>query len=205
MPHFPFLQRSGIRRPSGRIAISYNTYNLQESDINSFWRAAKDKVQEHVDSGRALQKSIYDGKNFAQYMQGNKAPSNEDSKKDAAIKGMELAEFYYLDFGAKLELKGIEKVDDSNAYVVEVILPSGAKTLEYFDINSNLKLRSTQYINSPQGEMALSTDYKDYKEVDGILFPFTRVLPLGGGMKMDAKIESISINTGVEDSIFVIE
>jgi predicted Zn-dependent peptidase len=152
-----------------------------------------------------LQKSIYDGKNFAQFMQGNKAPNDENGAMDAPIKGQEISELHYLALGAKLELKGIEKVNESDAYVIEVTLPSGAKTLEYFDFVSGLKLRSTQFMQGPQGEVAMSTDYKDYKEFDGIMFPYVTVIPLGGAMKLEAKVESIKINSGVVNSIFKIE
>ena len=152
-----------------------------------------------------LQKSVYDGKNFAQYAQGNKAPNDEKGAKDAPIKGQEIAELHYQTMGAKLELTGIEKVEEVNAYVVEVTLPSGSKTIEYFDFESGLKLRSTQFMQGPQGEVVMSTDYKDYKEVDGIMFPHITVIPLGGGMKLEAKVESIKINSGVADSVFKIE
>lgn len=152
-----------------------------------------------------LQKSVYDGKTFAQYAQGNKVPDDANGAKDIPIKGQKIAELYYTSLGAKLALKGIEKVDEADAYVVEVVLPSGAKSLEYFDFASGLKLRSTQYVQGPQGEVALSTDYKDYKEVDGILFPHLTIIPLGGGMKLEAKVGSIKINSGVADSVFKIE
>jgi zinc protease len=152
-----------------------------------------------------LQKTVYDGKNFAQYVQGNKAPEDENKAKDAALKGMEIAELHYSDMGAEITLDGIEKVDEAFAYVVAVKLPSGAKSLQYFDIESGLKVRSTQYVKGPQGEMAMSVDYKDYTEVDGIMLPFTRILPLGGGMKLDAKVDSVKINAGIDDSVFKIE
>ena len=152
-----------------------------------------------------LQKSVYDGKTYAQYAQGNKAPNDEKGAMDVPIKGQEIAELYYISLGAKLELKGIEKVDEADAYVIEVVFPSGAKSLEYFDFESGLKLRSTQFMQGPQGEVALSTNYKDYKEVDGILFPYLTIIPAGPGMNLEAKVESIKINSGVADSIFKIE
>ena len=152
-----------------------------------------------------LQKSIYDGKTFAQYAQGNKGPNDTNGTKDAPIKGQVIAELYYTSLGAKLTLKGIEKVDEADAYVIEVVLPSGAKSLEYFDFASGLKLRSTSYMQGPQGEMAVSTNYKDYKEVDGILFPYLTIIPAGPGMNIEAMVESIKINSGVADSVFKIE
>ena len=152
-----------------------------------------------------MQKSIYDGKTYAQFAQGNRVPNDANATKDAAIKGQEIAELHYAKFGAALELKGIEKVDDANAYVIEVTLPSGAKSVDYFDFASGLKLRSTQIVQGPQGEIALSTDFKDYKEVDGILFPHLTIIPLGGGMKLEASVTSIKINSGVADSVFNVE
>ena len=40
--------------------IDNNTYSLAVSNIDAFWTAAKDTLKGHLDSGRALKKSIFD-------------------------------------------------------------------------------------------------------------------------------------------------
>ena len=50
----------------------------------------------------------------------------------------------------------------------------------------------------------MNVDFGEYKEVDGVKFPFSIILPMGP-MKMEAKTESIELNTGIDDSEFVIQ
>jgi hypothetical protein len=40
--------------------IDNDTYALAEANVDAFWTAGKDKVQEHIDSGRVLKKSVKD-------------------------------------------------------------------------------------------------------------------------------------------------
>lgn len=40
--------------------INNDSYDLAEVDVTAFWTAARDVVKTHMDSGRALKKSIFD-------------------------------------------------------------------------------------------------------------------------------------------------
>ncbi len=152
-----------------------------------------------------LQRSVANGSDYAEYQQGNRAPDNPNSKLDGPIRGMVLPEMAYLTKNLAMELKGIEKVDDQNAYVVQVVLPSGAKVLEYYDTDSGLKLRSVSFFKGPQGEIPMTFEYKDYREVDGFKLPFIMIWPLGPGINMEAKATSVKVNSGLADDLFKIE
>lgn len=73
----------------------------------------------------------------------------------------------------KMEVKGIEKVADKDAYVV-VATPDGipAETF-YFDTVSGLMVRSDSTAVSPESNnTATKTFYEDYRDVDGVKTPF---------------------------------
>lgn len=101
----------------------------------------------------------------------------------------------------KLEVKGIEKVGDKEAYVV-VGTPNGldAQTF-YFDKQSGLLLREDSIVISPEGKMPSKVFLDDYREVDGVKIPhkMRTVLP-----QFEILVTATEVKTGVkiEDSLF---
>lgn len=152
-----------------------------------------------------LNKQIFDGQNYVMFQQGNKVPADENRTKDAAISAYIFPELMYEKLGVTLKLTGIEKLGDSYAYVVEITLPSGTRSTEYYDTETHLKVREVKYVQTPQGEVAQNIDFKDYQATDGILLPHTTVIPLGGPMKMEAKVQSVEINGTVDEQVFKID
>lgn len=73
---------------------------------------------------------------------------------------------------SKLEVKGIEKVGDKNAYVV-VATPEGlpASTM-YFDVNSGLLLRSDNIVIAPEGQQPVKVFIEEMKQVEGVMVPY---------------------------------
>jgi hypothetical protein len=102
----------------------------------------------------------------------------------------------------KLELKGIEKVGESDAYVVvgtpDNNLPSDTF---YFDTKSGLLVRQDTTTISPEGKMPGKTFLEDYRAVDGVKIPFkTRtVLPQ---FELVTTFTEVKNNVAVEDSRF---
>ncbi|HEV2348409.1 MAG TPA: hypothetical protein VG028_01040 [Terriglobia bacterium] len=72
----------------------------------------------------------------------------------------------------KLVMKGKEKAGAEDAYVIEASADDGTTERWYFSVQSGLLLRSdTPYFND-DGQSVLQTTYEDYREVDGVKFPF---------------------------------
>jgi predicted Zn-dependent peptidase len=105
-------------------------------------------------------------------------------------------EMEYVERGYDLEVGGIEEVDGKKAYRLLVTDPAGNQFTEFYEVDSRLKIRSVAEIN---GQMA-TTDYRDYTEVDGIKFPF--VVKTSVPLPLTMSVESVEINTGIEDSVF---
>ena len=86
---------------------------------------------------------------------------------------------------------------------MEVTSPKGKKSTEWYDVESKLKVRTSQTITTEIGPIVNTTDIWEYKEVDGIKFP--SVISISGAMSMKLTAESINVNKGVADSEFTIQ
>lgn len=155
--------------------------------------------------GMVFQKAITDGKKAVMYQQGQAVPMDESATQEMIASSGLFPELNYSKNGVKTTLKGIEKVNNKEAYVVEVVFPGGKTSQHYFDKDSGFKIMETQTVETPQGEMALSTEFADYKEVNGVKFPHTILIPMGGPEKMKAVVSSVEVNKGLQDDLFVVQ
>ncbi|MES1262559.1 MAG: hypothetical protein ABUS49_12565, partial [Acidobacteriota bacterium] len=68
---------------------------------------------------------------------------------------------------------GEEIVEGRPAWKVELLPKEGKPELFFFDRESSLLIRMTQTIATPLGEIAVDGGLADYRDVGGILTPFT--------------------------------
>ncbi len=150
--------------------------------------------------GIVAQEMIFDGtKGKMKGMQGN---SDMDEKTIAGVKERinPFPEATYKEDGYKLELKGVENLYGKDAYKIEVISPSGKKSTEYYDVASGLKMRSMEKVEGPMGEQVSTTEYEDYRDVDGIKMPF--VMSSKQGV---LKMKEVEFNTNMSDDKFKVD
>ncbi len=186
-----------------RTTVMSGTVQGVDITITSYQKAP-DKLKQIIKAGSNEQEIIFDGK------KGIVKLADEDKE----IEGSELEKLKFEatlallanpeHYGIKTKLDGIEKVNSENAYKVIMILPSGIKWTQYYDIKTRLKVRELKYINSPNGLYQQEIIYSDYKESGGILYPF-KIKQTLGAQTMEFTVDSISINTGLTDREFEIE
>ena len=104
-------------------------------------------------------------------------------------------------FGVKSDFIGEECVDSIDCYAIKLILPSGIRWFQYYDVETVLKFKETKEIQTKQGLFDQETYFSDYREVNGLKFPFT-IKQYFGLQEIDLTVQSIKINTGLDDSIF---
>jgi len=148
--------------------------------------------------------SIFNGVDAQVQQGGQSMPLDENQKKDMGFEAAIVSEIAIKDMGLQAEIVGIESIEGANAYAIEITKPSGGKTTYFYDIETGLKLRTSVVLEGPQGEVVQTTDLADYKEVEGVKFPYQYSIPMGP-MKMDATAKSIEVNTGIDDSEFTVE
>lgn len=107
------------------------------------------------------------------------------------------AELYFDKMGISAELKGSEDVEGQPAWKVQMNLPSGKNTVDFYDQKSRLKVKSV----SQQEQMSVTTLYSDYREVQGVLYPF-KLKQSAGPQSFDIEVSSVEVNRGIDDSVF---
>ncbi len=105
--------------------------------------------------------------------------------------------FEELTFATKtdLVLTGIEPINGSDAYA----LKNGDATL-YYDVKTGLKIADSDTQDQGGKKVTMMTYYNDYREVNGLKFPFNIIKNVG--IELDIKIADVKINEGVSDADF---
>ncbi|WP_181307209.1 insulinase family protein [Rufibacter sp. XAAS-G3-1] len=107
----------------------------------------------------------------------------------------------YDQLGVKLALNQVEKVDGRDAYKLELTLPSGKRAYHYFDKETGLKIREVATEQTSVGTASQTTDFKDYREVNGIRFPHQIDLHIGSQV-ISSTVHSVEINKNLKDDVF---
>lgn len=169
-------------------------------NIVTYKKAPNKYKMEMLMNGNVMSKQVFDGeKGSISGPQGSQELQG-DQLKQMKFQATMNQELKYDELEVKTTLKGIEKVNGKDAYKVEVINPNGNKFFDFFDTETGLRLQTKTTVQTPQGEVTQVQTFADYKEVDGIKFPF--VISTSGMQSLTMDIQSIEINKGIEDSVF---
>jgi len=94
--------------------------------------------------------------------------------------------------------------DNIDGHDVEVVQGRGPRNLLvtlYFDKQSGLLVREIRYGRTPIGRVPSQVDYSDYRDVDGIKFPFKYKFSWLDG-RDNYQLTSVKVNVPVDDSRF---
>ncbi len=169
----------------------------QTISINYYQKKPNKLLVETAMGGSVVSKQVFDGQKAVittpmgkqEFTEG---PEFETVKRQALING----ELRYKELGIEKNLMGIEAVEGSDAYKLEVIAADGTRSHEYYDVQTGFKVQTV----SPQ----MTATYSDYQEVNDLMFPFA-VTQQMGPQNLDMKIVEIKINSGIEDAKFAVE
>ena len=152
--------------------------------------------------GVLLQKIAFDGKVLHIDGMSGKQDQTEGTEYESMKNNPAetcIDEVNYL-IGYEMLVEGIESINGADAYIVKVSRNGTSKT-EYYDVKTTLKVRTTGTVETQAGEITTLTDYDDYREVEGVKFPFL-MKQTGMGQSFTTTVSSIEINKGVENSVF---
>lgn len=151
--------------------------------------------------GNIVSQSIFDGTKGMTVNMGNVETMEGARLADMKIEGRLFPERFYEELGVKTTLKGIELINGQEAYRIDIEYPSGSVKTNYFDKNSNLKVREIDY----QEGLVITKDIGDYKEVEGVLFPHSNnvngVMPI----PLQLKTSVIEVNTEISEELYKVE
>lgn len=147
-------------------------------------------------AGNVIQSSVMkDGKGTVS-AQGQTIEMTDAQVEDGKLSSFFLPELYYGSMSYKLMLDGIKDVEGTQAYKVIVTSPSGASTINYYAVESGLKIKN-------ENVQAGDTYYSDYQDRNGILIPmaYTIKSPMIP-VPLEAKVESLELNPTLTEADF---
>jgi len=102
-----------------------------------------------------------------------------------------------------VELVGKEKVEGSDAYKLKITLKSGDIRYLYLDADSYLEIKGESKRTIRGSEAEIETTIGDYKEVQGLLIPFSfQAGAKGSDQKQNIVVEKVEINPAIETARF---
>jgi predicted Zn-dependent peptidase len=168
----------------------------------STYQADGDKMCQEMRMGdMMMNKQVFDGqKGWTEAMgrtQESEAKDLERQKESARL----FPEIFYSQPGFEIKLSGVEKINGSDAYRIEIKSPAGSNVSEFYDVNSGLKIRTVTIVEMQGQTIEAVTDLSDYRAVDGIRFPFVMKQSVAG-QSIDTTVEVIDIKTPVDPARF---
>lgn len=105
--------------------------------------------------------------------------------------------------GSKVELLGKEKVEGTDAWKLRVTLKGGTVKTEWLDADSFLEIREESKRKIQGNEMEFVTTLGDYKEVGGVMVPFSfQSKPKGGTGSQSVTFKTVEFDVPIDAARF---
>ena len=117
---------------------------------------------------------------------------DDEARKDIKEEAVPFPELNFLKEGYKMDLTSIKNMNGKDVYELKVTNPAGKTFSYYYDLGTGLRTRVVK--NLSQGQT--TTDYGDYRDVNGIKFPW-HVDDNQGEIDLDMTMQSVKVNSGL--------
>ncbi len=141
-----------------------------------------------------ITQTIYDDSLATVIVMGDTQQIDRRGLTDLRDQALIFPEISYLQNGYTATFVASDIINASQVYVLDIVGPQGIAKTEYYDAATWLKVRTV--VN--RGEVAAINDYRDYRAVDGILFPFTIISQGLVEQPLQFVVESIELNQPVD-------
>jgi outer membrane lipoprotein-sorting protein len=131
----------------------------------------------------------------------------EEMAEDQAQSIIEQAEFDgplvdWEEKGHKLELIGLEEIEGTEAYHVQVTKSDGEVRHHYLESEYFIIIKQTGKATRQGQEFEFETTLSDYKEVGGLMMPHSIQSGVKGGQQANITIDSIELDVEIPDDYF---
>ncbi len=185
------------------IAVTMSmAYQGMSLDVSQKKMAPNKDVMSISMGGNVVMKSLFDGdKGYQQQGPNKKDMTPEEIAQKKVYTSLTEQLDYLTNPAFKLSIKGIQKVNDADAYQVEVIDPTGKTSTEYYDIKSKLLVRNESTTTANNATTLITSDLSDYRKIGNIMLPYkiTQTIANEGGQSQTfvMTVTDYKINTGV--------
>ncbi|MGN6186814.1 MAG: hypothetical protein ACTHQM_24530 [Thermoanaerobaculia bacterium] len=137
---------------------------------------------------------------------GKKDPEEMSGDDLKAVKEQADFDGPFIDYakkGNKVELLGKADIEGTSAYKLKLVTKDGTESTVYLDADSFLEIKIESKRTVQGQEVESETVIGNYKEVDGMLFPFSlesKAKGMPGGQVIT--LDKIELNPAIEDASF---
>ena len=144
-----------------------------------------------------MMKEKFDGESGYSEQGGMKNPMSKEDIDDKSSEKVLFPELHYT--SDDIELISLSDIDGKEVYKIKV--NGSEESFRYYDANSGLLARVEESQEAQGQSMTSITVHSDYREVNGILIPFSQKVTVGPQILLfDAK--EVLINSGVTEEDF---
>jgi len=168
------------------------------------YQKTPNKYYQRMEAGDLLQETWFDGESGTQVTMGRKVPILGDQLAMMKVQAILNPQLNYDKLSIIPELNGIELIDGMQTYEIVLNLPSGKQWLQYYDIETGYLVKQISSVDTEQGSSAVTSTYKDYRQVDGLMFAH-KITQSFGVQVFNLTLQSCEINTGLSDNLFEVD
>ena len=152
--------------------------------------------------GMTISKQVWNGETGYVEQQGQKMDADDTMKGQFEKDAKFFSEMDYGQDGYVLVFQGLENIDGTPAYVIEVTSPNGDKSIEYYDKETYLKVKEVSTSDQMGQSTTVTTTYGNYKEVSGVKIPHSMKATGMAPVPLEMTVKSITINGDIDDAKF---
>jgi len=170
----------------------------QNMDIVIMFKSPHYSLNSMGMGGMTVQKMVFDGVSYKiSGMGGAQEFTEGDEFETAKAEASVCPEMNFIKNGYTLNVKGIEMINDTEVYALNVI-KKGSESVYYFDTKTHLLIQTVINRETPQGIVQQIVESGDYRPVGGVLFPFVNVQKVPSmNMEMKMIVNDIQVNSGL--------
>jgi len=153
-------------------------------------------------NGMVVQKSAFDGEKGYTMAQGQKKDMTAEEVTEAKAKNVILDE---LGFKAdQISLASVESLNGEDVYKV-IVKDSKGDSARYYSVKTGLLVKEEATTEQNGMKLKRTTTYQGYTPINGVKFPFIRVMTMGNGQMsqvIKTTVKEVKVNEGVTEADF---
>ena len=157
-----------------------------------------------VMNGQPVFTQVYNGTSGSSSRMGQVTKMDEETMTTLELESKFIPERFYKDYGIEPELVGAEMLGGKKAYRLNIVHPGNVKLAVYFDADTGLKLKNSRTVDANGSQVVQTTEFEDYREVNGVMFPFLTRLS-AGPQAMEFTTQTLEVNTGLSEDRFKVD
>ncbi len=187
--------------------IGMKTTMMDREAMLETWKLNPGKLTTKMSMGpMVLQEQRFDGVKAVQSQMGKKEIVTDTAElAKLRLQAAMFEQLNYLTGPYAISLEGIDQVEGKECYKIKVTSPDQSVSYEFYDVKTSLLVRSVSRQGEGERQLTLTTDFSDYKDVNGILFPYSTSII--GAMPVPLVLEAIKIgvNEVISDDVFKVD